>query len=221
MSKDLSYQDEAHIFYIELSIISLRNYWNLVENNLAENHKLLLIKYQTIAKKYQEENYQGEDLDYFYRSASQSLNEVEIGYSQRFRFSIIIQLYSFIEDELKKYCDNHYNVNSKEYRINDLKGNNDLDKIKKYLTQSAGKAIGENLLWPFINDLRKLRNCIVHSNGVISETDSDYNSLKKFSKNNFIISENNYDDFKIVLKEKEFIELCINNVQTFLKSVII
>lgn len=209
---------KSHIYFIELTISSFKNYYSLVEENLQKHHKTLLQKHTEITIKFEAENYQGEDLDNLYSSASEALNEVEIEFIQRFRKSIIIQLYSLVETELKSFCDAHASINLKEYKVSDLKGHNDLDKIKKYLTNSAGIKVGDYKLWPFINDLRKLRNSIVHHDGLININDSDFNCIKKFSNGNFSVKGHS-TDYIIRLKQPEFMKLCIDNVGEFLVAI--
>ncbi|MEQ3690385.1 MAG: hypothetical protein ABNG98_02580 [Flavobacterium sp.] len=220
MENKLSFIDEQNIFFIEFSSNSFKNYNNLVEEQLKNNHANLLDRYQELAKKIQSEKLETEYLDLFYSSSSQTLKEAQVVYLQRFRFSIIIQLYSFLETELKKYCDYHFTMNNKEYKASDLKANNDIEKFKKYLKNSAGKDISKNPNWVFINEFRKLRNLIVHSNGVFDDKDSNCNSYKKFSIENFKVIEKTSSEYQIYLDNKLFIEKCIDNVSDFLLNII-
>lgn len=171
-------------------------------------------------------DYEDVDITNFENNLLTNHYEFEVEFRSKFRNSFVVQLYSFLESELRTYCINHYEQNNKEYSVNDIKGNNDIDKIKKYLKNSASKDLATNkLLWEFINDFRKLRNKITHSEGVISKNDNDYNSLLKFSQKNFQLyplthNNNNEGKFIIVLDKPNFIDKCIENVFQFIHEVI-
>lgn len=109
------------------------------------------------------------------------------------------------------------------YSINDLKGNNDLDKIKKYLLKSMNIEITKFELWQFINSLRILRNKIVHENSTVQESDNEINNLKSFSSNRFNL-ELDYPSetvYNINLNNENFLSECLNNVGKFIRETML
>jgi hypothetical protein len=153
------------------------------------------------------------------------INYVEIDhfFKDWFRASIVIQLFGFLEINLVRYCDAHKVSNNKEYSLGDLRGNNELDKITKYLKQSADKNIKGYSHWPFIDNLRKLRNALVHKEAFINKADSDFASIKQFSKNRFFLQELESGSYshRIIVGDNAFLLECCDEVQAFLSEVFI
>lgn len=212
------------LFRIEFGSKSFQDYISIVEmffiteiDQLQSEHRSALAEINT---KYW--NYEPEEANYIEGQIIDRMYEMDVEFRNRFRSSIIIQLFSFLELELKKFCENHSKIFAKEYTLNDLKGNNELDKVKKYLKNSANIDITSNtILWNFINDFRKLRNKIVHNESNVLDSDGDFNSIKKFSINNFWFEKNSVEkpEYKIIFDKPEFLLVCVNQIELFLKQV--
>lgn len=220
MKKDIfPFEGRHELFHIELSLITFKEYFKVMEVSLQKQREDIIETAFERSRKLQEENYVGDDLEHLYHKINNSVNEIEIEFIQRFRFSVIIQLYAFLETELNYYCEIHYLENDKEFRVNQLKGNSDLDKIKTYLIKSAKIDISESQYWVFIDNFRKLRNCIVHSNGIILKNNGNFNSIREFSKEKFDIEE--YEENYVVrITEAKFIDLCFKNIESFLTAIV-
>ena len=205
------------LFYVELSIISFRNYLNLVENNFESQKKILLEKYNEHYKQYDDSN----NFDSFLHRTNDQLYELEQEFIQRFRQSILIQTFSYVENELRSICTAHSSATGSIYSVNDLKGSSDLDKIKKYLLKSMNIEISKFIDWQFINSLRILRNKIVHENSTIQISDNDYRNLSSFSTNRFQLKSNNPNPtfYNIKFESKDFIEECLIIIEKFIKDV--
>lgn len=213
------FSNRFELFHIELSLITFRDYYKIMEVNLQEHKNERLIKYSDKSKKLRDEKYSGKDLEYLISSVAISANELEIEFIQRFRFSIIIQLYVFLETELKKICDDYYVKNIKDSRAYKLNGKIDLQKMKTYLSNSVNIDISKSSHWVFINNFRKLRNCIVHSNGLLLVNSQNFNSIKLFSEDNFEI--NKFKEiYSIRIDNPEFINLCFDNIENFLVQIV-
>ena len=80
-------------------------------------------------------------------------------YPLTFRNSLLVQIFSVYEIELKNICLYHHFVNKTNFSIRDLKGNSDIDKAKMYLQKSC--QIDLKILNPeldFLDFIRKLRD---------------------------------------------------------------
>lgn len=213
------FEHRYELFHIELSLITFKEYFKVMEVSLQEKREDIIEKAFERSRKLQEENYVGDDLEHLYCTINNSVDEIEIEFIQRFRFSVIIQLYAFLETELRYYCKTHNSENNNENSFSKLKGISDLDKIKIVLIKLAKNDISANCHWEFIDNFRKLRNCIVHSNGIILRNDRNFNSIKAFSKENFDIKK--YEENYIVrITEVKFIDLCFKNIESFLTKIV-
>lgn len=89
--------DGGDLIYVELSILSFRNYISLVEANFESQRKILTEKHSELinapSSHFLERHNSGEEL-----------KELEEKFIQRFRQSIIIQIFSYVESELKSIC---------------------------------------------------------------------------------------------------------------------
>ncbi|WP_367769163.1 hypothetical protein AB3G33_10650 [Flavobacterium sp. WC2421] len=208
------YFDGGDLFYVELSIISFRNYILLVEKSFDEQKK-------NLSEKYAEHYKNLDNSDLFLHTTTSELLEIEQEFIQRFRKSIVIQIFSYLESELKSICNTHSDSTKSIYTVNDLKGNSDLDKVKKYLTKSMKIEVGKFDLWPFINNLRILRNKIVHENSTIQINDGDLKAIKTFSNNKFLLeSENpNSEFYNIVFNNQDFLDECLNKIESFIQEI--
>lgn len=168
-------------------------------------------------------DYDEKDIESLENHYYTELYELDAEFKYIFRKSFIVQIFSFLELELKSYCLRHFNEQKKEYSINDLRGYNELDKIEKYLKTSANQDITTNReLWDFICKIRIVRNLIVHHNGQIStKKGNEFSVIKKFATNNFSLysspPENN--TFQIVFTEDVFVRDCISKIFDFLFEV--
>lgn len=211
------YFDGGDLFYIELSIISFRNYIALVEKGFDAQKKDLSIKYEEHYKTLNGAN----KFNSLLHTTSSQLMELEQEYIQRFRKSIIIQIFSFLESELKSICNSHAVSTKSIYVVNDLKGYSDLDKIKKYLINSMDIDLVKFDQWKFINNLRLIRNKIVHENSTIKITNGDYASIKTFSKNYFLLESQstNSDFYTIIFNTQKFLDDCLHMVESLIQDI--
>lgn len=209
--------DGGDLFYVELSMVSFKNYLKLIEDNFNEQKKALTDKYNLYKNSSENHKHFRSPLHMTF----DQLHELEEEFVQRFRQSLIIQLFSYVESDLKSICTANSSATESTYSITDLKGHNDLDKIKRYLSKSMNIEIATFPLWPFINSLRILRNKIVHENAIIQTKDNDFKNLSTFAENRFELkSQNPESAFRnIKLSERNFLDECIVNVEKFMREV--
>lgn len=212
------------LFRIEFGFKSFRDYFELVENHFAgELDRIKLENTNALAEfRTKHREYSNEEANYIESQFFNTMYEMDIEFRNRFRTSIIIQLFSFLEQELKNLCVENSKLFAKECSLKDLKGDNELDKIKKQLKNSVKIDINSDTkLWNYINDFRKLRNKIVHNDSTIQVSNPDFNTVKKFSKGNFLFQENLIckGEYKITLDNSKFILNSITQIEKFLQKI--
>lgn len=127
------------------------------------------------------------------------IHEVDNEFAQRFRESIIVQLFSFLEGALVSSCEMYYSNRDMEgpdgYDFPEKAG---LDDAKSFLKKNAGielKVINEEL--DFFCKLRTLRNRIVHHRtSFFTDDNKKINQLKALSKGRFQMRSK--DDFMTI-----------------------
>lgn len=189
-------------------------------NQIEHNNELDDLSAEYIETQIDELNYQ-----------STSLND---NFIKNYRNSIVYQLFSFLELELKYFC-NRYR-NEFLFEIEDLKGSAIMDNFSLYLKRTKIRDIGNlNPEWEYIDNFRILRNCFIHQDGVIkSSVGKNFKKIQSFSKDNFTLknigkvkeydTENRLieiDDeiFYIILSNKEFIQKTIEKIESFLDKL--
>lgn len=152
----------------------------------------------------------------------------ETVYKKNFRNAQIIQLYSFVEHVLKEGCDRFADYKETNFCVDDLKGVNDIDKIKTFLKKSV--KLDFSLLnpeWKFLDDFRQVRNIVVHHKNIIrngdvrNNTDKRFNNIVSFSKGHFSIKPYSLSDnwFEIVFDEPQFFIKIIDNIESLLTKI--
>ena len=95
-----------------------------------------------------------------------------------FRYSVVIQIYTLIEDRLNNICDFLCKQKQKKISCKDLYGNGSyraLNYLKKVFSISLGKPDED-----FINSTNTIRNAIAHTNGNLTEESAEM--TKKIKK---------------------------------------
>lgn len=134
--------------------------------------------------------------------------------------SLAIQLYSMMEVELYGFC-NHWTKFSNEiYKVKDLKAQNDIDRVKIYLTKSMGiKNAFETSTWKFVENYREVRNKLVHHDGYISK--DEFAKFKKMDVvKNGLVKVGNYKDgeYWVALNGTDFLIQASNNIYNLLQK---
>lgn len=92
------------------------------------------------------------------------------------KYTQIIALYSFLETRLGLFCEE---INSRHPELNwnpkDLAGNMGIRSFQIFLSKAVDAHIS---VWPTLDTLRLVRNCIVHGNGWIDRMEREYSKLR-------------------------------------------
>lgn len=224
---------ELKLFGIEMVFEGFRNYQTLMESFLEVEKSNLENSYneEEIAKEakqageYEEQLYMHIVSGYVER-----FEEISMLYPHNFRASFLIQIFSFIEYELKMICKYHHQLNKTDYSIKDLKGNSDIEKAKTYLVKSC-KIDFNNLEpeWSFINQIRMIRNKLIHHQGEVIVGDVDRKPILSFlKKNDFIETKEPFEEgdidkkkFTILIKNRKLNEALLEKSKSFFKKLLI
>jgi len=173
-----------------------------------------------------------EERDEYFNNKRGDLNKREKTFSSLLRYSIVISVYSTIEQFLFRIVKPHM-VESLGYKgILELnpKIDYELKKLQKFgykgiMLKKLGMYMNnkmeiqfpfENKEWIFIKDLNILRNNIVHCNGRIYD-DRDFEKVKKVIESYSSVTCSSSNE---LILEQEFILYMINQTEIFLSSLL-
>lgn len=181
-SKLLDY-NKIHLFGIQLVFAEFHDYYNIIEQGLANEAGVLFKKFEKNRTDLNESTAEVGYANYLDTQLAETYMSYNHYFPHYFRASFLIQLFSFIEYELKEICNHHHHLNATYIGLSDLKGQSDLDKAKIYLSKVCNVDFNDlKPEWDYINLIRKLRNKLVHHNGIIGVDDNDRTLLLSFIK---------------------------------------
>lgn len=198
-----------HSNWIEFEIGQLKQYINFMESHLDKEKKLIEKQYNEHIRKIETEK-ATEMLDPEYEAMMNDhfVDEywlVDKVFLKNHRYSQIILIFSFMEIRLKRGCDLYRARYEKEYGINDLRGGGDMEKIKIFLSKSMNIKVNElQPYWGFLDNLRKIRNIIVHRNGIVQRKAKEFRALEIYSKNRFTIKSNGDSEKCIIVLDRVY-----------------
>jgi hypothetical protein len=88
------------------------------------------------------------------------------------RYSCIVMLYIVVERELRRLVDNLQVVQQQKLKVKDLKGSY-FEQTKKFLDVFYNLDISQCPNYGAVEDLRRIRNCIVHCQGELALCSKD------------------------------------------------
>lgn len=126
-----------------------------------------------------------QEIHEFYEDEYYQFNEF---YPSTFNNSTLIMIYSFFEYNLRSMCNYLHRIQGHKISLDDLQGNNYIEKSKKYLTLVVGLNLDDlEMTWNKITKIQNIRNCIVHNNSNIRKSkkqDLKNSDLYKVIKSN-------------------------------------
>ncbi len=97
---------------------------------------------------------------------------LEFAYPKILRTSILVSSYFLFEDTLKQLCKQIETNLFIKTKINDLKGNV-LSQARLFLEGDTDLSFPDHeSLWEDVDNIRQLRNCLAHNNGLVGWKDS-------------------------------------------------
>jgi hypothetical protein len=138
-------------------------------------------------------------------------------FSYILRNSFLVSAYSMFEDDINKICRKLKDTKQIPIKLSDL-GVNLLEQAKKYC-KLAGFDITKNLAWQEIDYYRRVRNCIVHRNGLLKVNKDliEYVKKKCLIKERVIIIDDTAEPE--VGLTKLFCEEVIDTMQKFIDAL--
>jgi len=161
-------------------------------------------------------------------------------YPSEFRASYIAQVFNGIDTHMAKICMLHHRVYEPEkawFKINNV---NEWKKKYRYLKTYAGVDFTDmQAEWDFLDEIRKIRNQIVHHHSGVSFNDKDWAAIKLFilSNSDIITFKDDGDElederimplhevrphyrFKFLIISPAFAELVIDTAESFFKKLL-
>ena len=136
-------------------------------------------------------------------------------FQRYFRYSVIILIFSILEYLLEEICNIVKCFKNLSLNPNDLKGQG-IERAKNFIRKACKIPFpSDSSEWKFIQDLLKVRNCIVHTNGKVDE----YKDPEKLKDVINRINELDSDEHGYVIIKKELLPKLLNNIKELLGKV--
>lgn len=203
----------------EMDFIDLRNYQNFMEDYLIQAKcKFEASTKETIA------NYDDIDYEHVLNNMAERHYEIVLLYPHQFRASFLIHIMSFIESALRKICTDYENRNHIQIPFSRDKGKSDFQKSQRFLMEEAKIELSNMKEWNFINSVRKIRNKLVHNQGIVCDSDNDFGEIEMFIEHyDFISFENKIihgyvnqsHPQKLIIHKREMNDFLINSAENF------
>ncbi len=212
------------IQFIDFELMLLKDYIDYVEDYFSQKEKEIQNKFEDLESIPKDDPVR-EQLEDYHQSYFEVLQDNLIDenfyndeFTQRFRYSLIIQIHSFYEKYLSR-VESHFKIKNK---IKKPIGNY-VEKIKNVILQTD---ISICTNYDFMVNFTELRNCIVHDEGTMysdSENTKRLDSLKDLSNNGFIeLKETKgmkHIRYEVVIANKSFLLDSVNKIETFLHEL--
>lgn len=215
--------------FISFEIHLREQYLEHMESHFMNELELIKTDYSEFIKSGKDKVGMSDEAYSFYEDTfADDIFMIQEVYRKNFRDSQIIQLYSFLEGHLLNGCNRYASLKLTKYKVSDLSGQNDIDRIKKYLNKTVNINTGDlNPEWIFIDNLREVRNQVVHHNGIIKNNDTKkhldkkFNKIKAFSVGNFSLKPygSSEDRFQMIFDNHKFMHIILKNIESLLEKI--
>jgi hypothetical protein len=93
----------------------------------------------------------------------------ERDFPSKIRYSFVVLLYIVLETRLRAACDEITKRRSLEKKESEIRGAA-LERAKAFLKKVAKLPSGDQMIWEWLIDFQKVRDCIVHTNGRVEKS---------------------------------------------------
>lgn len=105
-------------------------------------------------------------------------------FPSEFRTTFLSQLYSGVDAHLNRICNKFHSVHLPPKELKSMKGSEWSQKakyLKKFAAVDFSKLQDE---WDFLDNVRQIRNLIIHHHSSVSSGDRDWHTVRKFISSN-------------------------------------
>jgi len=218
---------------IQNRIYSICYYFEYIESHFENDLKSIDTKLQEKLIEFKKlnldpEEYEHNQMIYEYETLEREFIEIKNDFISNYRNSVVFQLFSLVESELRSYCkglsDKYY------FKFEDIRGNSEFEKFKLFVNRTKIIDFGLlNISWEFLDKLKTIRNIITHNESRFTTDNNDSKKIIDFSKGNFALKNlgtiSNFENgkfvatkteqFEVVIDNPQFIRLSISNIENF------
>jgi len=135
-------------------------------------------------------------------------------------YSFVVLVYLVFESEVGRLCDEINRRRDIRVRLNDLKGDL-LSRCKTYLEKLGGLNVVSADLWEKLEDLSKIRNCIVHTAGRY-ERSNDKKRLQYLAGrvDGLTVDEDDIPEESLLMIGPEYCKAVVQDVRRFFQVVL-
>ncbi len=118
----------------------------------------------------------------------------EKNFPKKLRYSFLLLVWSTVETQMKATCDRAGKHSSSDLTLADIRGDSTLSRCRKYLEKVVGIRIHDGRLWAEVQTLQKVRNCIIHANGVLKDVQDagDRRHMEQYFKRDLGLSRDSW-----------------------------
>jgi hypothetical protein len=130
------------------------------------------------------------------------------------RYSFVVLMHTVFETRLRAFCKDMEKDRKIPIPLADLRGSA-IEQARTYLTRLAGLSTGDFPEWQQLRTLQKIRDCIVHGYGFVSES-RDPEELRRLATQNIGIE---IDDNGRLALTKAFCDQSLSHLDTFFERL--
>ena len=159
---------------------ALADYIGYVEGHIQESHHSA--RTQILTENQTPPDASEESLQEWLCLREQEIDECDRRYAVDFRrilrFTLLMSVYTLVESSLSLLAQEITSRNGLARNRKDLKAKNPVKRFEKFWTKVARLPWWADPRWDELKDLRDLRDCIAHQNGVVQDNDRRDNRIR-------------------------------------------
>ena len=136
------------------------------------------------------------------------------------RYSFVVLIYLVLESQLNALCDDIKERKGIPIRATELRGDSNITRCKIYLQKLANLSNIDDKYWETVEDISKVRNCIVHTLGKV-ELSRDRKRLHEIATENRGLSISNIDlsEQEVLVITPEYCQQAVRDVLMLLQKI--
>jgi hypothetical protein len=127
------------------------------------------------------------------------------------RYSFVVLVHIIFENHLRAFCAEIQKDRGIAMSLSDVNGK-PIERARTFLTKLAALPVGDLPAWQQLRNIQKVRDCIVHAYGHVSElhNDGDRKSIEQLVNQNIGIT---IDETGRLMVDKVFCEWCLSSLE--------